>query len=173
MAWNVQNENEAYVGLLMPHLGSMVARLRQIPPAQWDYAPAPPAPTPRILATHTFQWLVCDRQHITDADAATHPRVPEVPPDPALVCDMLEAEAGRWKALLLALTPEEFDAPRSQFNQFEMNVRAFVCHIIQNSIYKSGQLATLFFALGLDGTAPYEAPFPNPIYDDVFGPAVD
>ena len=64
----------------------------------------------------------------------------------------------------MSLTPEQMDAPRSQFNAFGMNVRGFVLHIIQNTIYKHGQFATLYFALGLDGTEPYDAPFPNPIY---------
>jgi hypothetical protein len=56
------------------------------------------------------------------------------------------------------------ESPRSQFNEYPMLVRVFVGHIVQNSIYKHGQLATLYFALGLDGDAPYDAPFPNPIY---------
>ena len=45
-----------------------------------------------------------------------------------------------------------------------MNVRGFVGHIVQNCVYKNGQFMTLYYALGLDGTAPYTAPFPNPIY---------
>jgi hypothetical protein len=40
--------------------------------------------------------------------------------------------------------------------------------MIQNCIYKNGQLATIYFALGLDGTEPYEAPFPNPIYEQAW-----
>jgi hypothetical protein len=43
--------------------------------------------------------------------------------------------------------------------------------MIQNTIYKHGQFSTLYFALGLDGTEPYSAPFPNPIYAEIFGPA--
>jgi hypothetical protein len=48
-------------------------------------------------------------------------------------------------------------------------VRGFVCHMVQNTIYKNGQFMTLFYALGLDGTEPYDAPFPNPIYEQCFG----
>ena len=49
-----------------------------------------------------------------------------------------------------------------------MNTRGFVCHMIQNVIYKHGQFSTIFFALGLDGDGPYEAPFPNAIYKEVW-----
>ena len=52
-------------------------------------------------------------------------------------------------------------------------MRGFVCHMIQNTIYKHGQFATIYFALGLDGTEPYNAPFPNPIYEQRFGPAAE
>lgn len=170
-AWNITNENDAYATLLGMHVGGMVSFLRNLPDDQWDYAPAPPAPTPRILATHAYQWLQCDRMHILEADASTHDRVLDLPREPEAACDALMAEFRNWQTLLKKLTPEQLDAPRSQFNQSEMNVRAFIVHIIQNTIYKNGQLATIYFALGLDGTEPYDAPFPNPIYGEVFGEA--
>lgn len=70
--------------------------------------------------------------------------------------------------MLHEMTPERYAERRFQFQARDDddagNVRAFVCHAIQNVIYKSGQLATLYFALGLDGTERYAAPFPNPIY---------
>ena len=50
-----------------------------------------------------------------------------------------------------------------------MNVRGFIAHMIQNVIYKHGQFATIFFALGMDGDGPYTAPFPNPIYKELLG----
>ena len=46
-------------------------------------------------------------------------------------------------------------------------MRGFVDHMIQNAIYKRGQFATLYFALGMDGIEPYDAPWPNPIYAEV------
>ena len=59
-------------------------------------------------------------------------------------------EPDRWEALIRSLTPEQLDEPRRQFNgDYEVGVRGFVCHMIQNCIYKHGQFATLFFALGL------------------------
>jgi hypothetical protein len=80
------------------------------------------------------------------------------------MCELLAEETERWRALILALTPEQLDAPRLQFNGRARGVRNFVCHMVQNSVYKHGQLATLFFALGLDGAGPYTAPFPNELY---------
>lgn len=161
---HLQNENQAYANLLCGHLQGMVYRLRQLTPAQWDWTPAPPAPTARFLATHAWQWLICDRRHIAEPDARKHPPVPDPPAAPAALCDALAEETERWRALILGLTPEQFGQERHQFNDYEMNVRDFVCHMIQNCIYKHGQFATLYFALGLDGDAPYDAPWPNPIY---------
>jgi len=163
----LQNENEAYADLLCGHLQGMTYRLRQLTPAQWDWTPASPAPTARILATHAWQWLICDRQHLAELDARKHPLVPEPPADTTALCDALAEETERWRTLILGLTPMQFAEARHQFNGYEMNVRDFVCHMIQNCIYKHGQFATLYFALGLDGDAPYDAPFPNPIYAEL------
>ena len=167
----MNEENHAYENLLCGHLLGMVRRLREIPADQFDFSFAPPAPTPRILAVHAWQWLICDRYHIAEPDAAKHPPVPEPPGDQAALCDALAEETENWRALIRSLTPEQFSEMRHQFNEpnAPMTVRDFVCHMIQNCIYKHGQLATIYFALGLDGTQPYTAPFPNPIYQEVFG----
>jgi hypothetical protein len=82
-------EAQSMLWILQMHVREMSARLRQIPENKWDCTFAPPAPTPRIVAVPTWQWL------------------------------------------------------------------------------KNGQLSTLYFALGLDGDAPYAAPFPNPIYAEL------
>ena len=166
----MQTENEAYADILCGHLRQMAYRLRHIPEDKWDFAPALPAPTPRILATHAYQWLICDRRHIREADASRHEAVPPLPREPGAACDALEAEIKNWDKLLAELTPEMLAAPRFQFNQYPMNVRAFVAHMIQNCVCKNGQLATIYFMLGLDGNEPYDAPFPNPLYAEVFGP---
>lgn len=166
------NETEAYEDLLCVHLKGMVYRLRRIPADKFDFAFAPPAPTPRVLAVHAWQWLICDRMHITEPDAAKHPRVPDPPADQAALCDVLAEETETWRALIRSLTPEKLAETRYQFNEhpYRMTVRGFVCHMIQNCVYKHGQLATIYFALGLDGTEPYTAPFPNDIYAEVLGP---
>ena len=163
----LHNENEAYADLLCGHLESFVWRLRRLSADRWDHQFAPSAPSPRVLAVHAWQWLVCDRQHIAEPDARRHAPIPDPPDDPQAICDLLAEETERWRALILSLTPEQMLAPRRQFNDYPMNVRGFVCHMIQNVIYKHGQFATIFFALGLDGTAPYAAPFPNPIYEQL------
>lgn len=143
---------------------------RQIPADKFDWTFAPPAPTPRILVTHAYQWLICDRFHIEQPDASQHPRVPDPPETQTELCDALDAETDRWQTLLRNLTDEQLAEERHQFNgEQEWSVRGSVYHMVQNCIYKNGQLATIYFALGLDGTEPYDAPFPNPIYAEVFG----
>ncbi len=163
------NENEAYAALLYHHLLGFAHRLREVPPERWEWQIEPAAPSPRILAEHAWQWLVCDRQHIYEPDALKHSDVPEPPADQQAMCDRLMEEAETWKEMILKLTPEQLDEPRRQFNHSgaELNVRWFLFHMIQNTIYKHGQFATIYFALGLDGTEPYTAPFPNPIYAEV------
>jgi uncharacterized damage-inducible protein DinB len=163
-------EVNAYINLLCGHLEYFAYRLRQLQPEMWDWTPDVAAPTARILATHTLQWLQCDRQHIQEADASKHARIADVPTDATALCDAMVAESAAWRAMLTDMTEEDLDAMRSQFNQSPMTVRDFIGHMIQNTIYKNGQFSTLFFALRLDGTEPYTAPFPNPIYEEIFGP---
>jgi hypothetical protein len=151
--------------LLCGHLSAMCRRLRQLPEDKWDWTPDAAAPTARILAAHIWQWLICDRQHIVEPDATKHAPVPEPPRDPNLMCDALEVEIQKWKVLLAGLSLDDLAQPRGQFNQGELNVEWLVGHMLQNCIYKHGQFATLYFALGLDGTAPYDAPFPNTFYE--------
>lgn len=170
MPFQPLTENQAYERLLREHLEKFVKRLRQIPPEQWDWTPAPSAPTARILAAHAWQWLQCDRQHIAEPDASKHGRIPAPPENPLEMCDALAAETEQWRKLIRNLTPEQMAAPRVQFCYDDpLNVRGFICHMIQNCIYKHGQLATLYFALGLDGSEPYSAPFPNEEYEECYG----
>lgn len=168
-----KNEIELYRMLLISHLREFVERLRMLPADRWDWTPDQAAPTPRTLAVHTWQWLQCDRQHIGEPDASKHARIPDPPSDPAAMCDALAAETDAWSGLLRSLTPADLDRPGRQFNLADnsMNVRGFIGHMIQNTIYKHGQFSELFFALGLDGVEPYSAPFPNPIYEEFFGGA--
>jgi hypothetical protein len=149
------------------HVVGFAERLRELTPEQWDYQIDIAAPSPRTLAVHAWQWLVCDRQHIHEPDLSRHVDVPEPPDDPNAMCDLLVSEADTWRDMILAMTPEQLNAPRSQFGGYDANVRWFICHMIQNCIYKHGQFSTMYFAFGYDGTAPYSAPFPNPIYAQV------
>lgn len=164
-------ETELYEQLLCGHMGAMAHRLRKIPAERFDDTFAPPAPTPRQLAVHALSWLQCDRAHIEEADAAKHAPLPEPPTGQAALCDALAAETEKWRVLLRSLTPEQLGEMRHQFNipEAAMTVRGFIGHILQNNIYKHGQLTTLYFAWGLDGNEPYTAPLPNPIYAEVFG----
>ncbi len=167
----MENENKAYISLLCDHLKRFTSRLREIPADKWAWQPNPPSPSAKILAIHAWQWLICDRMHIMQADISLHPRVPNAPEDQQALCDALAAETENWREMLANLTPHQFSETRYQFGELdhEMNIRSFICHMIQNTIYKHGQFSTLYFMLGLDGEEPYTAPLPNPYYQHVFG----
>lgn len=168
MWFKMENENVLYERVLTGHIGGMIGRLKGLPEDKWDWTPHVAAATARTLAAHAYQWLVCDRQHIEEPDASKHVDVPEPQGDPASMIAALEQEKEAWSTMLLQLTAEDFDRPLRQFGVYdEGNVRGFIGHVIQNTIYKHGQLSTLYFALELDGSEPYKAPFPNPIYADV------
>ncbi len=168
MWFQMRSENELYERVLCGHLDHFAYGLAKLPTEGWDWTPNPAAPTARILFAHAWQWLICDRYHIEEPDVSKHPPVPEPPREPDAMVAALRAETENWRQLLRSLTPERLDAPLRQFGEGnEGNVRGFVGHMIQHVIYKNGQFSTLFFALGLDGTEPYDAPWPNPIYEEV------
>lgn len=164
-------ELESAETLLMGHLESMLRGLRKLKPEHWDWTPDQAAPTPRTVSVHAWQWLMCDRQHIDEPDFTKHVKVAEPPEDTEQFCTAFQEEIENWRQLLRRLTPEDLAAPRYQFGETEypMNVRYFIGHMVQNVIYKNGQFAEVFYALGYDGTGPYTAPFPNAIYDEVRG----
>ncbi len=144
----------------------MIERLGNIPADRWDWQIEPPAPSARILGEHCYSWMVCDRQHILETDIDKHELIP-MPESQSELCTALAKEAEVWKNLILSLTPAQMNELRYQFGNREMNIRGFVGHILQNTIYKNGQISAIYFALGLDGTEPYEAPIPNPIYNQL------
>lgn len=160
----MQNETELYQQMLCDFVDSMVYWLRKIPEDKWDWTPAVYAPTPRQVAEHTWVTLVCDRQHVTQPDVSLHPLVPDPPKETAALCAALEAESKWWREWLGKQTEETYLSPRRQFGVSKVNVRWMVFHITQQVVYKVGQLSTLYYALGLDGTEPYQAPFPNEYY---------
>ncbi len=161
----MKDENETYVTLLYGHLQRLIRRLRSIPPERWEWQPAPTTPSPRIVAQHAWRWLVCDRNHIREPDATSHPAITDAPTVQASLCDLLEQEAESWRSLLLTMTAERLSQPRRAFNWRPVNLRWLVYHMTGNVIYKHGQLATIYFMLGLDGTEPYRAPLPQDDYD--------
>lgn len=165
------NELEADAGILLNHLRGMAKSLRKLTPEQWDWTYAPAAPTPRMIGTHTLAWLQCDRQHINNPDATSHKPTPDSPTEPEAICLAIEAEADEWETLLNSLTLEDLSKEYRQFGLEDrpMNVRGFVAHMVQNVIYKHGQFATIFFALGFDGTVLYKAPYPNDLYREFLG----
>lgn len=174
MGFDVRSETHAYAWLLALHLRRFAERLKALPEDRWDWTPDPAAPTARTLAAHTWQWLVCDRQHIENPDVLRHGLIPEMPAEPAAIVAAFEEEAENWIRLVESMSPESLDAPIRQFGGNNLGTaRGFICHMVQNAIYKHGQFSTLFFALGLDGTEPYDAPWPNPIYERVWAAKAD
>lgn len=161
----IHNETEAYIELLCGHLLRITRRLRAIPERSWEWQPNPYTPSPRALAQHTWLWLVSDRRHLEEPDASRHPRIAEPPTDQLELCALLEQETEEWRTLLRAMTPDRLGETRLAFNWRRVNVRWLVYHMCQNVIYKHGQLATLFFQLGLDGEEPYQPPVPQNDYD--------
>lgn len=161
----LNDENEAYSELLCGHLLRFTRRLRAIPVEHWEWQPNPAVPSPRYLAQHAWLWLVSDRQHILEPDALRHSLVSDPPVAQAELCTLLDEETEEWRTLLRAMGPEQFAEVRLAFNWRRVNVRWLVHHMCGNVIYKHGQLATLYFQLGLDGEAPYQAPLPQRDYD--------
>jgi DinB superfamily len=164
-------EIDAQAKILLGHFRSMARRLRLLPEDKWDWSYSPPAPTPRILAAHALAWMQSDRQHIENPDAKTHRPIPEPPSEPNELCKAMEEEADALETLLKSLTLKDLDQIAYHFGipDAKMDVREFIAHMIQNLIYKHGQFTTIFFALGLDGTEPYKASFPNDYYDQTLG----
>jgi hypothetical protein len=160
----MQSETEVYQRMLCDYVLSMVGWLRKIPEDQWDWTPAVCAPTARQVAEHTWVTLVCDRQHVEQPDVSLHPLVPDPPREPAALCTALETEANWWRTWLEGQTAETYLVPRKQFGVGPVNVRWMAYHITQQVVYKLGQLSTLYYALGLDGAEPYQAPSPNEYY---------
>lgn len=158
------SENEAYAELLCGHLGRLTRRLRAMHPERWDWQPMPTSPSCRRVAQHVWLWLVCDRQHLLEPDAFRH-TPPTAPDEQAALCDLLDAEAEHWRTLLRDLTAQQLAEERLAFNWRRVNVRWLVWHMCQNVIYKHGQVAALYFQLGLDGPEPYHAPLPQNDYN--------
>src|SRR5947199_210772 len=118
----IQSETDAYATLLHWYVSRFVERLRKLPPEQWDLQIATPAPSPRTLAVHAWQCLVCDRQHILEPNVNLHPDVPPPPQDEQAMCDVLQAEADTWRDMIMGLTSQQLDEPRSQFGVFDTNI---------------------------------------------------
>jgi hypothetical protein len=158
-------EYEFYAGQFAYHSEQLVERLRTLPPDRWDWTPLEGAPTPRQIATNAWQWLVSDRQHLTEPDAKKHPRIPDPPHDPDVFCDLLEEECYWWLDAMKNTPPEQMNTGISMFGGDVITIRCYLGHMLQNIIYKNGQISVLYFGLGFDGAGPYVPPLPNESYD--------
>ncbi len=161
-------EPEAYRDLLELHLKKIIARSLAMSEVQWNWSPSPSAPTTAALVEHAWVWLVSDRVQIQDRNenGFCPEHLPESKED---LIAALEEEAGEWKRMLTSMEPALLDDPLKNFGVQEIDVRRLVTHMVQNVIYKSGQLSANYFALGLDGTEPYSAPFPRDVLEEIRG----
>ncbi len=160
----MDNESELYTRMLYGYVEGMVRWLRQIPVERWDWTPAVSAPTVRQVAELTWCTLLGDRQHLEQPDVALHSLLPDPPRDPETLCKFLEEEVQWWRQWFAQQTEATYLAPRKQFGVFDVNVRWMVYHAMQQVVYKMGQLSWLYYALGLDGTEPYQSPSYNEFY---------
>jgi hypothetical protein len=157
-------EAEAYDDILQSHLNKIITRARTMSEDQWLWSPAPCAPTTAALVNHAWTWLVSDRLQILDQNVKVF--CPEhAPASKDALVDALEIEAGEWNKMLTSMTSTYMDESRKNFGVQDIDVRRLIAHMVQNVIYKSGQVSANFFALGLDGTEPYTAPFPKDVVE--------
>lgn len=158
-------EHAFYSGQFAYHSAQLVERLRAIPDDRWEWAALPGAPTARQIALNAWQWLVSDRQHLTEPDARKHPRVPDPPESPAAFCDLLEDECRWWLDAMTNTPPERMNDRIPMFGGDALTVRCYLGHMLQNVIYKNGQISFLYFGLELEEPGPYVPPLPNESYD--------
>ena len=163
------SELEGFDLFLAFHLNKLLERFKMMKPEDRDWSPNVAAPSARIIVEHTWQWLLCDRQHIMNPYVASHSDVAEAPASDDAFCEAFSLEIKEWRDMLASMDPKLLDEPRLQFGleKNACNIRYFLGHTLQNVTYKSGQLSLLFFALGYDGPEQYSAPFPNEIYTHV------
>ena len=158
-------EADSYSWLLRSHFDKIASRSNEMSEEQWLWRPTTPAPSARETVEHAWAWLISDRLHIeNEVDMKTW-RTPDPPQAKAAMVDEFEAEAARWSAMLDSMNDSTLDETRNRFGLQPATIRFLIQHMVQNVIYKSGQLSTLYFAQGLDGTEPFAAPLPNEIVD--------
>src|SRR5579885_3362364 len=158
-------EAESYDWLLQNHLEKLIVRSKAMSDEQWNWKPSPPSPCAREIVEHACIWLLTDRLQIEAQQDLLTWRAPALPDGREQMIAELEAESARWRKMLTTMDDSVLNEPRRRHGIFPSTVRFFVQHMVQNVSYKSGQLATLFFAQGLDGAEPFVAPMPNELQD--------
>ncbi|MEQ1820908.1 MAG: DinB family protein [Fimbriimonadaceae bacterium] len=161
----LNSELEAYELMIAGYVGSIVRAARLIPDDKWNWSFSERTPTAREVCEHTFAWLVCDRQQMTLLDRSQHRPTPDPPADRQSMIRLLEEEARTWRHLIRSLSPEQMLDERESWDGEMRLIRSFLFHCGQEVVYKTGQIWMLAFELGLDGSEPYNAPYPNRYYD--------
>lgn len=159
------SEIEAYELFIAGYIGSIVRAGRGIPDDKWNWSFSERTPSAREICEHTYMWLFCDRQQMTEPDRAKHLPTADLPKDKESMLQLLHNEACIWQNLVRAMTPDQLNQELVPWEGEKRTVRSFFFHMAQNIIYKSGQIRMIHFELGLDGDGPYKAPYPDLYYD--------
>ena len=161
----LKSEFEVFELMTAGYVGSIVRVARLIPDDKWNWSFSERTPTAREICEHTFAWLWCDRQQMTVLDRAKHQPTPDPPADRQQMIQLLEEEAKEWQRLVRSLIGKDLLEERDPWDDgLPRAFRSFLFHMGQNVIYKAGQIWMIAFELGLDGTGPYDAPYPNAMY---------
>ena len=160
----LRSEQETFELMTAGYVGSLLRAARLFSDEQWNWSFSERTPTAREVCEHAFVWLWCDRQQMTVLDRSLHQPTPELPCDRLSMIQMLEDEAIEWRRLIRGLTAEMLDEEREPWEGDRRLIRSFLFHMGQHIIYKAGQIWMLAFELGLEGSEPYDAPYPNRIY---------
>lgn len=160
----LQNELEVSEYGIVQYLESIARIAGLVPEEKWNWSFSERTPTTREICEHTFAWLWCDRQQIMVTDRSLHLPTPDPPANPRAMIELLQQEGMEWRSLIRSLSPEILAEEREPWPGEVRVVRSFLFHMLQNVIYKLGQLSLLAFELGLDGSKPYDAPYPNRLY---------
>jgi hypothetical protein len=162
---HILSELELFEMMTADYVGSIVRAAKAIPDEKWNWSFSPMTPSAREICEHAFVWLWCDRQQLTVADRDLHRPTPDLPGGQEATISLLVGEAEEWRRMVRSLMPEVLSDLGVPWPGETRTVRSFLFHAGQHIIYKAGQIWMLYFGLGLDGNAPYSAPYPNNIYE--------
>jgi uncharacterized damage-inducible protein DinB len=161
---HLANELEAFELMTAGYVGSIVRAAGQIPEDKWNWSFSERTPSAREICEHTYMWLWCDRQQITELDRTRHQPVPDLPVDRLQMIQLLKDEAIEWRRLIRSITTEQLQEERESWKGKTRLIRSFLFHMGQHVVYKAGQIWMIAYELDLEGDGAYSAPHPNEDY---------
>ncbi len=150
--------------MFLYHADNIIKRSEAMTHEQWTWRPAIPAPNSQETASHALAWMISDRMHLEEQPNLHSAKV-DIADNKNDLIEQFKREAEIWREWLSKADHRELNKKVKRFGIFPMTKRFFVGHALQNLVYKSGQLSILYFAQGLDGDAPFNAPMPEQILE--------